>query len=106
MFFIPSIFVIIIFILLHSNGYVTKILESKPLQFLGKISYALYLNHWIVFMIIFKPIFDLPGGHYSEISQLLIFVFTTLIIIIYSYGTYFFIEHKFGRFLRDKYISH
>ena len=50
--FRPLFFGFVILVLLKTNHYFSKFLESKPLKFLGKISYSIYLNHILLLLIL------------------------------------------------------
>jgi peptidoglycan/LPS O-acetylase OafA/YrhL len=102
MFFIPTFFFLAIYVLLHSSGYISKFLESKPLQFFGKISYSLYLNHLIIPRIFLKPIFYFFGVNNSGINQLFCFIFILFVDIFYSNLTYNLIEKGLGAWLRKR----
>ena len=57
-FTIPFIFGLCILIFIKTKGKITETLNSKPLQFLGKISYSLYLNHFLLVTIFPRLIFQ------------------------------------------------
>tara|TARA_R110000744_G_scaffold103809_2_gene198928 strand:- start:2488 stop:3606 length:1119 start_codon:yes stop_codon:yes gene_type:complete len=97
---IPIFYGISIWILLKTNGILSKLLSSKPLVFLGDISYSVYLNHAIIVLVVPKIAFGIlkiPQNVFSEISLL---VLTLVFIIIYSYFTYKYVEIKGGSFLK------
>ena len=97
---IPPFFGLFIITLIKTDGFLSKLLDTKPIQYLGKISYSIYLNH-ILFLIIFPKslfrIFKIPQNNLSEVS---VFVITTFSIILYSHFTYKFVELKGGKYLR------
>jgi len=96
-FLIPIVFACSIFILIKTNGVISKLLATSPLQFLGKISYSVYLNQAMVigFMIpkLFKWI-KLPNSDFKKIICMLIVL---VILVVYSWLTQFFIEQKLGK---------
>lgn len=97
---IPLFFGISIWILIQTNGIISKILSSKPLIFLGDISYSVYLNHAIIVLVIPKIVFGIlkfPQNMYSEIGLLLL---TIAFILVYSYFTFKVVELKGGSFLK------
>ena len=51
LFVVPLFFSAVVLILLKTDGIVSKILETKPFRFLGKLSYSIYLNHIVVIYI-------------------------------------------------------
>lgn len=68
---------------------VSKILDKKPLVYLGKISFSIYLLHLLVIYLIAMPVYNylLPSMGFlpsSIISSLLTILFTLLISIPYS----------------------
>lgn len=102
---IPLLFSLIIYTILHTNGVVSKLLETKPFQFLGKISYSVYLNHGIVIVLIpniIKYGFDLSLNPWS---QTLILIVTMLALIIYSNFTYVLVEKRVGNMLKRKLLK-
>lgn len=48
----PLIFAVVIFVLAFENGPVSKGLQVPPLQFLGKISYSIYMIHFLVLAVL------------------------------------------------------
>jgi len=101
---LPFVFALGIFIFVSGKGIITSFLETKPAQFLGKISYSVYLNHAIVVLILKKLFFDLLGLDQSKISiniaYLLISVASTLG---YSYFTNWYIETGIGDLLKQRF---
>ena len=102
---LPFVFALGIFIFVSGKGIITSFLETKPAQFLGKISYSVYLNHAIVVLILKKLFFDLLGLDQSKISiniaYLLISVASTLG---YSYFTNRYIETGIGDRLKQRFF--
>ena len=100
-FLIPIVFACSIFMLINTNGFISKLLATTPLQFLGKISYSVYLNQALVigFMIpkLFKWI-KLPNGDFKKIICVLIVL---AILVVYSWLTHFFIEQQLGKKLKS-----
>jgi len=100
----PFVFAIGIFIFISSKGIVTSFLESKPAQFLGKISYSVYLNHAIVLPVMMKLFFDLLGLDKSKIFVNLAYLLTSIfVIIVYSYFTNKYIETGVGDLLKKRF---
>jgi peptidoglycan/LPS O-acetylase OafA/YrhL len=48
----PFLFAITIYLIAGGRGLVTKVLSSRPLQFLGRISYSIYMTHVVVLLIV------------------------------------------------------
>lgn len=79
---------------LSSKGklYSKKLFNIMPLQFLGDISFSLYLIHWII-LVLFKHVL----GPLSTLTS----IFGIIISIIFSFFAYRFIEYPTQRFLRQ-----
>lgn len=48
----PFLFAMAIYLLANGRGVVTRFLTSRPLQFLGKISYSIYMTHAVVLLVV------------------------------------------------------
>lgn len=73
------VFAPFVFLLSANNGFITKILNTKPLIFLGEISYGIYILQFPVFYLLQK-LFDKV-----ELNNLtLIFYISILILIVFS----------------------
>ena len=99
---IPIFFAISILVLLKTNGTISKILSSKPLVFLGDISYSIYLNHFLFILIIPRIFFGMFKIPQNDFTQLSLFIFIILLIIGFSYFTFLNIEKKGGKYLKKK----
>ena len=98
---IPTFFGLSIFIFALSNGYIVQLMSGKIFQFLGKISYSLYLNHAIVMVLITKLVFSFSKVPVTELNVSLTIVAYLVLVTVYSYLTYTFIEIKGKRFLQN-----
>ncbi len=98
----PFYFSVGIIIFCSSKGIVTQLLLTKPFQYLGKISYSIYLNHAIVLILLNVILFRVIKLPQTEpmigISLFISIVFT----IIYSHFTYEWIETRFSKYLKSK----
>ena len=47
---IPLVFAMLVLVLALTSGMRGNLLESAPIHYLGEISYATYLGHWILWM--------------------------------------------------------
>lgn len=94
--FRPLLFAFFIFVLINTSNYLSAFLESKPLKFLGKISYSIYLNHILLLLVIPRFIFDFLGVTQSNFSQIFVSLFVVLLVILYSSFTYTYIEAWFS----------
>lgn len=102
LFSIPLFFSLAILVLLKTNGLLSQFLETKPLQFLGKISYSIYLNHSIVIYIFPDFVFLIlkkMNVDRTPLINAITLALTFLLIIIYSKYTYQLIEKKGGKLL-------
>lgn len=97
---IASVFTLIIIINQISNPRKLFSLENKPLNFLGKISYGLYVWNPLIIYILsltYKEYFaDIQIN--KLFLMLLIYVLNTAMIILISYLSYEFFEKRFLKF--------
>ena len=97
----PTLFGICILNLATNPNTIIK-LENKFTNYIGKISYGLYLNHMIVLYLLF-PIFKPLIENYSvTIKNIIIYPITLISILTISYITYNFYEKRFFS-LKKKY---
>lgn len=91
----------------HDKGAIAKILASRPLQWLGDLSYSIYLNHVCVIQILWffwgrlTAKFNFPEPE-SRLAWIVIVYCTTLLI---SHFTYRYIEKPARRALSRRVIS-
>lgn len=102
---IPIFFSISILILLNTNGLLTKILNSTIFNFLGKVSYSVYLNHLIILTIFSRVVFRVFKIEKTDLNMMVILMLSIILILIYSYLTHYFIENKFGKYLRKIFLK-
>lgn len=99
---VPIFFSTVIFILLKTDGIISKLLETKPFRFLGEISYSIYLNH-IVVIYVFPDFMFLLLKAANVKPTIFTNVFTILccfaIILIGSNYTQQLVEKKGTKFL-------
>lgn len=69
----------------QSNSLLKDLLSSKPLKFLGKISYSFYLWHW--------PIILFSKYYFTTIESLPIYVFIIVLTTLCSVFSYYYIEN-------------
>ncbi|WP_104131984.1 acyltransferase family protein [Cryobacterium sp. M91] len=72
-----------------AGGAVNRLLALRPAQFIGNISYSLYLWHWPVLVLGSAFFEDGPGK-----LQLLVLAFISFVLAI---GSYFLVERRLGR---------
>jgi len=89
------------FIIIGLTAYGNKVsilnfLDGKTLQFLGKISYSLYLIHFSILYILARLMFqnlpDLPYNDQYLLIHICLFVISTFIAIAVSYAVFKYIE--------------
>ena len=90
-----GLFLLIPAIGLFRNPFIKNILSHRAMIFVGKISYSLYLFHWIVAKL---------GNHYFEEWSWQWQLFFWPITLALSLGSYYFVEQPFVG-LRKKYGS-
>ncbi len=88
-------------LLTKTDGFLSKILEHSFLQYLGKISYSVYLNHSLVFFLMGKSLKIIKYGE-SEIEKNLMAILISTILILYSFLTYKLVEKRVGNLLSKK----
>jgi len=75
---------------------------TKPIQYLGKISFSVYLNHYLIIRVIPLIAFRTLQIPQTTTNELLVFAVTVLVTILYSELTYRYVEVWGGDFLRRK----
>lgn len=98
--FVPLLFAIFILVLLKSNGLISRMLDTAPFQFVGKISYSIYLNHALIVVVIPRILFDLLMWERTNNHLLWSALLVILVLFTYSIFTYHIIEVKGGKFLK------
>ncbi len=94
-------------ILLFSKGY-AYFLQNKVLQYIGKISYSIYLIHFISFIIITKNnLYPGFASHFTNdyVEYIFLFIATSILSIIIASITFRYIElpgQKLGTYLFKK----
>jgi len=103
-FVVPLFFSFSILSFIKTEGLVSKLLNFKIFQFLGDISYSIYLNHYLIILVfpnLIFSFFDLPQ---SSFNQIFVFILTTLVVIVYSHFTHKYIEIRFTKYLKKKFL--
>jgi peptidoglycan/LPS O-acetylase OafA/YrhL len=73
-----------------------RVLASKPMRFVGLISYSLYIWHWPLYQHVIAPI---AGRFHGDALKMLAFVaLIPLIVFPVGYLSYQFVERPFIRF--------
>ncbi len=97
---IPLFFSLSILCLLKTDGLLSKMLDLKPIQFLGKISYSVYLNHSILILVFPRLVFKVFKLRETEFNQILVLIISIGIVLLFSSFTYIYVEKKGGKLLR------
>ena len=96
-FLIPFAFATSILVLIKTNGFLSHLLETKPFLFLGKISYSVYLNHAFVIGYFIPKLFRWMHFTNGESKKTMSIGILLVILIIYSWLTYYLIENRLGK---------
>ena len=103
-FVVPLFFSFSILSFLKTDGAISKLLNLKLFQTLGDLSYSIYLNHYIIIMLFPKLVFQLFDLSHSSFNEIVVFILTTLVVIGYSKFTYKYIEIRFTKYLKSKFL--
>jgi peptidoglycan/LPS O-acetylase OafA/YrhL len=113
LFYIP-IFAVLVFCLASNTGRVKNLFNNRPLQFLGDISYSIYLVHSLLLFWVGVPLLVVMGGYtYQGPGSLTIplgegIVYCLLYVLI-SVGlstlTYYFIEKPCRKWINRKWAG-
>lgn len=87
---LPCIAVATLILANEKGKYTKKIFSLKPIVWIGKISYSLYLWHWVI-LAFFRYFFET-----SKLSYLHLFIATPLIFVL-SVITYYAVEQPFRK---------
>jgi peptidoglycan/LPS O-acetylase OafA/YrhL len=98
----PVIFGIIIYTFLGTRGTISKILESRPLQYLGEISYSIYLNHIVLMSIVLSSLNLFLPLNENLFVQVSVFILFIILLLTISRITYLKVELKWNRYLRSR----
>jgi len=114
----PILFAVVIFIFSHQSGSVSKFLLIRPMKFIGKISYSIYLIHFFIISRMIN-ILELSQGHMRDYHLIyyvgskkfvgqtplmadLISVIVLVLVILLAAMSYSFIENPANRWVRRK----
>ncbi len=102
--FLPFFFAFTIHIILNSNGILTRFLTNPIVTKIGNLSFSIYLNHFVVVLITPRVLFEIIKIPNIPIYQIIVFILCPLIVILISKFTNKYIEVKFNKYLRDRFI--
>jgi peptidoglycan/LPS O-acetylase OafA/YrhL len=94
---IPIAFASSILVLIKTNGMLSQLLQAKPFLFLGKISYSVYLNHAFVIGYFIPKLFRWIQFTNGENKKAISTGILLIVLILYSWGTHYFIETRMGK---------
>lgn len=99
---IIALFLPLILSLSKDSGFLSKILNIKPLYYLGLISYSIYLTHALV-MMVYRDLriyyFKISGSLGIEVELFLLFILISTTIFL-SWFTYIYVEKKMRNYLK------
>lgn len=96
-FLVPIIFAFSIFVLIKTDGIISKLLQTTPLQFLGKISYSLYLNQALVIGFAIPKLYKWINLPNEDLKKIICVLIILTILVVYSWLTQLIIEQKSGK---------
>ena len=100
---LPITFSLGVYVFAQEQGLLSKILKTKVMQFLGKISYSFYLNHfivlWVYYQVVWKVLKLSPSPIVSFVGGIVVLFF----VIIVSSFTYKWVELFWSRKLKNKF---
>jgi peptidoglycan/LPS O-acetylase OafA/YrhL len=97
----PTVFGICILNLATNSNSIIK-LENKITNYIGVISYSIYLNHMIILYLFFPFLKPMISGKSIIIQNIVVYISTLGIVYLVSYLTYNFYEKQFLK-LKKKY---
>lgn len=100
----PIIFALGIIVFANSSGVIKQILTTRFFQYLGRISYSIYLNHAIVLIAVNILLFRALKAPPTELYIGFSLVISIILTIIYSHFTYLWVEIKLGQYLKNKFL--
>lgn len=103
-FVVPVVFGLAILIIVKADGFLSKLLNSGPVQFLGNISYSLYLNHFLIILVVPQLLFKFLKLENNGFNQFSVFCVSLAISVMYSYLTYKYIELRFSSILKKYFL--
>lgn len=100
------------FFAVQERGYFSKLLMTKPLQHLGKISYSVYMMHAILIVVFYEALvrfFGLQATEIEGVRRSLVFDYAWLanaalvaVVVLCSTLTYRYVEAAGQRFIKTR----
>ena len=98
--YVPAAFALLLLMSISTNSYLHSILNTRPLVYLGDISYSVYLTHALIGEFFFRIMLE-NDEHANE----LLLISYTGIVILTSAITHKLVENYFRRKIIEKFIS-
>lgn len=102
---LPHFFAWSILILLNSKGFLSNFFNNRYIIKIGELSFSVYLNHYLVVLIFPRVIFQIFKLPNEGIYQIVIFLICPLIVLFISFFTHKYIEVKWNRILRRRFLK-
>lgn len=107
---IVLLFALLIYFTSDNKGILLPIMSSRPLAYMGSLSYSIYLIHWLVYELYWlygKFVFSGIASTYSPINvTILKYTIFFLLTIALSFLSYKFIEIPTQRYIKLSYSKH
>ena len=100
---LPFFFMLSIHNILTCKGFLTKFLNKPFITRIGELSFSIYLNHFLVVLILPRLIFQVFQVPNTPFYQIIVFILCPIIVIIISKFTNKYIEVSFNNYLRQKF---
>ena len=97
----PLLFMSCIFIFTKTNGMWSRIAQTRPLLFLGKISYSVYLNHAFVIGYFIPKLFKWIPIQNNDFKKTICLGLLMILLLVYSWCTHYVIEMQLGKKLNN-----
>jgi peptidoglycan/LPS O-acetylase OafA/YrhL len=101
----PFFFGCAILVLLKTRGIVSIVLETRFIQYLGKISFSIYLTHQLILVVVTRVMFRVYSLDVTAINELVIFLMSLMMVLGYSSITYKYVEKKGVHFLKARFLK-
>jgi len=93
----------ILILVIANNDFIARLFSFRWMDYLGKISYGIYMYHWIVILLVLKFIFPIFESSYAWANTILYGLSIAFTILISALSFHYF-ESIFMR-IRDKLVA-
>ena len=100
---LPFFFMLSIHNILTCKGFLTKFLNAPLITRIGELSFSIYLNHFLVVLILPRLVFQIFQVPNIAFYQIIVFILCPIIVITISKFTNKYIEVSFNNYLRQKF---